>query len=82
MSFAPGNLMSTLLGESHVHLRRGAGQLRTPKPPTAVAADDGGDLTRYANVIFPATVLVTQQAVPLIVHVAQAHSQQSVFTAG
>ena len=49
-------------------------------PPTAVAADGGGDLTRYANVIFPATVLVTQQAVPLIVHVAQAHSQQSVIT--
>ena len=49
-------------------------------PPTAVAADGGGDLTRYANVIFPATVLITQQAVPLIVHVAQAHAQQSVFT--
>ena len=49
-------------------------------PPTAVAADGGGDLTCYANVIFPATVLITQQAVPLIVHVAQAHAQQSVFT--
>ena len=49
-------------------------------PPTAIAVDGGGDLTRYANVIFPATVLITQQAVPLIVHVAQAHAQQSVFT--
>ena len=50
-------------------------------PPAAIAADGDGDLTRYANIIFPATVLVTQQAVPLIVHVAQAHSQQSVLPA-
>ena len=64
--------------------RDASGHIRSfahAQPPTAVAADGGDDLTRYANVIFPATVLVTQQAVPLIVHVAQAHSQQSVILA-
>jgi len=80
MSFASGGLMSTLMGEPRSPAAGGRTTARA-KPPTAVAADGGGDLTRYANVIFPATVLVTQQAVPLIVHVAQAHSQQSVFTA-
>ena len=80
MSFAPGGLMNTLLGPSRPPA---AGGRTTPhaEPPTVVATDGGGDLTRFANVIFPATVLVTQQAVPLIVHVAQAHSQQSVISA-
>jgi hypothetical protein len=49
--------------------------------PAAVGPGAGGDLARYANVIFPATVLVTQQAVPLIVHVARAHAAHSVFAA-
>ena len=80
MSFAPGGLMNTLLGPSRPPAAGGRTTARA-KPPTAVATDGGGDLTRFANVIFPATVLVTQQAVPLIVHVAQAHSQQSVISA-
>ena len=81
MAFAPGNLMNTLLGESS-STSTGRGTTARAQPPTAAVVDDGGDLTRYANVIFPATVLVTQQTVPLIVHVAQAHSEQSVFAAG
>ncbi|MCU0501922.1 MAG: CHAT domain-containing protein, partial [Anaerolineae bacterium] len=80
MSFAPGGLMNTLLGPSRLPATGGNTTVRT-RPPTAVATDSGDDLTRFANVIFPATVLVTQQAVPLIVHVAQVHSQQSVISA-
>ncbi|MEJ5199537.1 MAG: CHAT domain-containing protein, partial [Anaerolineae bacterium] len=41
----------------------------------------GDELTRFANVYFPATVLVTQQDVPLVIHVAQRYSAKSVFTA-
>lgn len=70
--------MNTLLGPSRP-LAAGDSTTARAKPPTAVAADGGGDLTRFANVIFPATVLVTQQAVPLIVHVAQIHAEQSVL---
>ena len=80
MSFASGGLMNTLLGPARPPAAGGSTTARA-KPPIAVAADGGGDLTRFANVIFPATVLVTQQAVPLIVHVAQVHSQQSVISA-
>ncbi len=39
-----------------------------------------GELVRFANVYFPATVLVTQKDVPLIVHVAQKYSAKSALT--
>lgn len=40
-----------------------------------------GDLVRFANVYFPATVLVTQKDVPLVIHVAQRYSARSAIAA-
>lgn len=59
----------------------GGAQAHAPRPEMAMAAGDAGeDLVRFANIYFPRTVLVTQQNVPLIVHVAQQHATESVFT--
>ncbi|MDQ1300139.1 MAG: hypothetical protein QG637_56, partial [Chloroflexota bacterium] len=44
------------------------------------AAASAGELVRFANVYFPATIMMTQKDVPLIVHVAQKHSAHSALT--
>jgi hypothetical protein len=50
--------------------------------PAAPAAEaEPPALSRYANVYFPATVLLTQRQVPLIVHLAQAAQAASVVSA-
>ncbi len=38
------------------------------------------DLQRFANVYFPATVLISQRDVPLVVHVARRRSERSVLS--
>jgi hypothetical protein len=45
------------------------------------SAMPGEGLVRFANVYFPATVLVTQQDVPLVIHVAQRYSAKSALAA-
>ncbi|MGC8782329.1 MAG: CHAT domain-containing protein, partial [Anaerolineae bacterium] len=54
-----------------------------PQPAYAMmeSAPAPAELTRFANVYFPATVLVTQQDVPLVIHVAQRHAAKSVLAA-
>ena len=55
-----------------------------PKAAIAAIGDDAAympaaaDLTRYANVHFPATVLLSQEMVPLIVHIARQYQAKGV----
>lgn len=46
----------------------------------AATSSSGGDLVRFANVYFPATILLTQKDVPLVIHVAQRYSAKSALT--
>jgi hypothetical protein len=77
-----GDSVSTFAGGTLLTLGGGASLLQA-EPAEAfdseVSPASTGDLARYANVYFPAVVLVTQQAVPLIVHIAQAHAAGSVL---
>jgi hypothetical protein len=50
-------------------------------PPTGGGGPDAGEVSRYANVYFPSKVLVTQQMVPLVIHVAGQYQATSVLTA-
>ncbi len=73
-------------------IRRGEPALRPPSSPSLEplhamieVSDVGGeaapdaDLERFANVYFPATVLISQKDVPLVVHVARQRSARSVL---
>lgn len=48
--------------------------------PAATAAGAGDDLVRFANVYFPATILLSQKDVPLVIHVARQRSAKSALT--
>ncbi|MCX7671026.1 MAG: CHAT domain-containing protein, partial [Anaerolineae bacterium] len=54
-----------------------------PQPVYAMmeSAATEAELTRFANVYFPATVLITQQDIPLVIHVAQRYAAKSVLAA-
>ncbi len=50
-------------------------------PASGEAGPEPGEVSRYANVYFPSKVLVTQQRVPLVVHVAAQYGAKGVFSA-
>jgi hypothetical protein len=60
-----------------------------PEPPGARSREEDSQpaldspvLTRYANVHFPAAVLITQQMVPLVLHIACQHEVRSQIRVG
>ena len=59
---------------------RGLSRRSRPQPARR-GRRTAGEVSRYANVTFPSKVLVTQQMVPLVVHLAGQYQATGVFTA-
>jgi hypothetical protein len=53
----------------------------TAGPSDGAAAPVASEVSRYANVTFPSKVLITQQMVPLVIHVAGEYQATGVFAA-